>query len=496
VTWRRAALAAVALSLAACAGPAVKPAELRGWHSIAAGDVRLIVEGTAREAEAYAGDLAGFDAAFAHLIGRKLASQTPTAIHLIRNRELGERLWLGNGVAGWALGTLEESLSAVLVRSKVETRLTLFHEYTHLLLARQRESRIPRWYNEGLAEYFSTLSVRDGAVVVGSVPFANLQWLATRGPMPLEELFETLEGARARDVQDFYATSWALIHYLLGTPRGRTELSRFDKELAAGVPVDTARERAFGRSFTALTAELTAHIGYLRRGVSAAVVLDPRQIRIAKPVRSVPLAPAQAAWSLGFLALSLGDQGYEENSHEPLAASRALLAAAVDGDPSDARARASLAYVQALSRDEDDARAGVARALADAPAEPEVLWRAGQAALALGDATEAEKRLREALAIDAEFASAWFGLGRALDQRGDAGAALDALEHARRLAWSSALDLETGRLYLAAGRSEDALALLQPLAADPHGGQLAKQAAELLREAGLEAQAGAPPRND
>ena len=140
-----------------------------------------------------------------------------------------------------------------------------------------------------------------------------------------------------------------------------------------------------------------------------------------------------------------------------------------------------------LSNDAEGARADLARALAEGPAQPEVLWRAGQAALALGDPNEAETRFRGALAIDADFASAWLGLGRALDQRGDAGGALDALEHARRIAWSSALDLELGRLYLAAGRSDEARSLLQPLAADPHGGRVAERAAELLKNAGLEA---------
>jgi Flp pilus assembly protein TadD len=117
-----------------------------------------------------------------------------------------------------------------------------------------------------------------------------------------------------------------------------------------------------------------------------------------------------------------------------------------------------------------------------------VLWRAGEVALALGDAGEAEERFRGALAIDTHYASAWFGLGRALDRRGDAAGAIAALEHARGIAWSSALDLETGRLYLAAGRSEDALALLRPLAADPHAGRVAERAAELLKEAGLGAE--------
>jgi tetratricopeptide (TPR) repeat protein len=488
VKLRFAGPALAALWLAACAAPVVKPAQLDGWHAIAAGDVVLVAEATARETEALAADLVGFDAAFAHLIGRKVASQKPTIIHFVRNRRLGERIWLGDRAAGWALGTLEESLACVALSSKIETRITLFHEYTHLLLARQRAARLPRWYNEGLAVYFSTLRVRDGAVEVGSVPFEYVQWLATRGPLPLPELFGPPDGIRSID---FYATSWALVHYLLSSARGRAELSRFEKELSAGVALDTARERAFGRSFEALSAELAAHLGYLQRGVSGEAVLDPRQLVIAKTPAARPLTRSESARALGLLALALEDVVHEESRDRGiLAVSRDLLEIAVAGDAGNARARAALAYAESLANDREDARASVARALADAPGEREVLWRAGQVALALGDLEHAEQRFRGALAAGGEFASAWFGLGLALDRRGDAAAALDALERARRIAWSDALDLETGRLYLAAGRTDDALAVLQPLASDPHGGYVAEQAGELLRAAGLAAGTG------
>jgi hypothetical protein len=303
--------------------------------------------------------------------------------------------------------------------------------------------------------------------------YESNEWLAARGPMPLVRLFGEVVGSDAKEVHDFYATSWALVHYLLGTPRGRDELSRFEKELAGGVPLDVARERAFGRSFEALAEELSTYINYLMRGVSAGVVLDPRRITIADPPAPAPLAPSEAARELGSLALTLSDENEDGQEGDLLALSRSLLDTAVAGNPANAHARAGLAYSQALSGDAESAREGVARALGDAPQQPEVLWRAGQIALAEGDLDEAEARFRGALALDARFASAWLGLGRALARRGAANAALDAFEHPRSLAWSAGLDLEIGQLHLAAGRRDDALATLQPLARDPHGGRVA-----------------------
>jgi hypothetical protein len=48
--------------------------------------------------------------------------------------------------------------------------------------------------------------------------------------------------------------------------------------------------------------------------------------------------------------------------------------------------------------------------------------------------------------------------------------------------WSAPLDLELGRLHVAARRADQARALLQPLAADPHGGAIAENAKALLEE--------------
>jgi len=492
VTRRTACWAAVALCATACVGarPRVPSKVLEGWQSIAAGDVRIVAQASARDAVAFASDLAGFDAAFAHLLGARIASSEPTTIYLIQDSQLAGQFGLGSRIGGWTFGTFEGSLACVLLESKTWTRITLFHEYAHILLSRHRQSPMPRWYNEGLADYFSTLSMRDGSVVAGEVLGSRLQSLAAHGAMPLARLFAEPPGT---EMDAFYATAWALVHYLLGTPRGRTELSRFEKELAQGVPLDEARERAFGRPLEALQRELAQHIDYLKRGVQTAVVLDPRQIPIAQPPAPVPLAAHEVAGQLGSLALAQVEfEGWEEP--EPggfLAISRTLLDTAVRTETvADARVRARLGFARALSGDFKGAAAEIERARDLQPGDPEVLLRAGQISLANGALDDAESHFRGALAIDDRFASAWLGLGRTFDRRAAPDAALEAFGRARAIAWSAPLDLEIGRLYLAAGRNDEALAALQPLAQDPDGGRIAKRAAELLRNAGLEPKAG------
>jgi Flp pilus assembly protein TadD len=487
VKVRAAALALAVLCALGCAGPrfARGPA-LDGWHAVESNGVRVLANANAEETRAIARDLASFDAAFAFLLGRKLAPTGPTTIALIRDPDLKQRFHLGVSVAGFALTTLDGSLSAIDLGQPAETRQTLYHEYTHLLLARHHDARIPRWYNEGLASYFGTLAYRDGALVVGAITSGRLYWVVKRKPMPLALMFGGDRDAtlRGQKIGDFYATSWAVIHYLMQTPKGRSELARFERELAKGTPLEQAREVAFARPFAQLDSELATHIGYLARGVAGVSVLDPTKIALIEPAVPVPVSRGEVARELGSIALAVASESADEEEDDGglSRVARELLQVAVDEDPTSARSSAALARARALDGDSDGAAETLSGALRAAPGDVQVQLAAGHVALVAEDDGEAQARFRSAIALDERSPSAWYGLGRALARAGDADGALEALTHARRLGWSSPLDLELGRLHVAARRDDQARALLQPLAADPHGGAIAKKATELLEE--------------
>lgn len=474
----------------ACAAPRLRESQLTGWHSVEADDLRIVGQTSAYEVEQLADDLAFFDAAFAHLIGQRLAAiGPPTTIYLFRDWRLSRYFGLGGGVGGWALpDALEGSMATVLLRRHLaDARQTLFHEYTHLLLGRSRRAPLPRWYHEGLASYFGTLSRRDGAVIVGAPPSSRLPWIAAHGPMSLERLFESsVWSLDWEEINDFYATSWALCHYLLSSPEGRQQLSRFREQLERGVPAEEARHIAFGGSLEQLEEDLTTHVGYLARLVPVEIVLDERRILVSELPGARPVAAAQVARELGELALARDADGR-------LALARRLLQMAAAANPDDPRTQGALAEVQAKSGDLVDAQITIENALGNAPDDLGVRLYAGRTALACDQPSEAEEHFRYALRLDERSAPAWFGLGRVLvraDRRGDA---LAAFEQARRFGWSPALDLAIGRLHLAAERNEEAREMLWPLAQDPHGGETGQEAAKLLQGAGLVPGAGDDP---
>ena len=81
MSLRSAAL--VLLSMTACVSLLISRSRLEGWHGVEVGEVRIVAEASADELDTLASDLAGFDAAFAHLIGSRIESRLPTTIYLL-----------------------------------------------------------------------------------------------------------------------------------------------------------------------------------------------------------------------------------------------------------------------------------------------------------------------------------------------------------------------------------------------------------------------------
>jgi len=486
--------ALLVFATASCAlGPMIPGVQLDGWTAVEASEVRILGDLAPHEMQRLADELAFMDATFAYLASwSPTAGAVPVRVFVIRDRELARRFGLGRGVAGWALTTLDGSFSTVEARANhAEMRSTLFHEYTHVLLRRNRRAPLPPWYDEGLASFFSTVDGRDGAVLVGTPSSARLAWVASRGPLSLEGLFEgSVWGRSAQGVADFYATSWALSHYLLLSPKGRREMSRLVEQLSRGVPPDEAQRAAFGRSPEQLETELRTHVARLARGVPAEVLFDAEMLTIREADRPVALSATDTACELGLMALAQAD----EDARGRALATRLLRMATHDGPPS-ARCQAALAEALALAGDAKNAEVALEQALARAPDDPRVQVHAGRARLARADRAKAhlaaaaleaaEGHFRRALTLDARSASAWFGLGRCLQQAARPDDALAALCKARRFGWSPRLDLALGEVELERGRAQQAFELLWPLVQDPHAGHAHDEATRLLEQAGL-----------
>jgi tetratricopeptide (TPR) repeat protein len=127
----------------------------------------------------------------------------------------------------------------------------VFHEYAHLWLEGNFPQSAP-WFDEGFAEYLSTMQIHHGTVQVGQpVPAAALLNQATK--FSLLDLFrvqhhsETYnQNGERRDM--FYVESWLVAHYLMDSLQFSKTAEYFRLTNQKKTPIPEAVQTAFGIS--------------------------------------------------------------------------------------------------------------------------------------------------------------------------------------------------------------------------------------------------------
>jgi tetratricopeptide (TPR) repeat protein len=143
----------------------------------------------------------------------------------------------------------------------------IFHEYVHLLVNFNMQNP-PAWFNEGLAEYYSTFEVSDDKKAYLGNIIPNHILLLRRQFMPLKTLFSVDHSSSLYDERNrqsiFYAESWALVHYLIVGNNGQRlpKLSLFLTKLDAGKNIEDAVREAFGMDINQLDKELKHYIDH------------------------------------------------------------------------------------------------------------------------------------------------------------------------------------------------------------------------------------------
>jgi len=116
-----------------------------------------------------------------------------------------------------------------------------------------------RWFDEGLAEYFSSIRVDNKQVEIGADPKSLTGLLNTQPWIPLPDLFTTKPAAKPATKPDalkstesthtlYDAESWIVMHYLLHQQKLPETGTYFNLALNQHVPVDDAIQQAYGMS--------------------------------------------------------------------------------------------------------------------------------------------------------------------------------------------------------------------------------------------------------
>lgn len=332
------------------------------WTSVRSKNFLLVGNASEKEIRQVGVRLEQFREVFSRLFTTmNVNSPVPTTVIVFKNDDSDRPFKPNENTAGYFqpgpdVNYITLKLSKEL-GSEQDPFTIIFHEYTHLLV-KNTSGNVPTWFNEGLAEYYSTFSITDDQKVVMGRPIASHVYLLRENKMlPLRTLFQVDQKSpyyNERDKQSiFYAESWALMHYLILGKDGQrmTQLGKFIDLLSASVPMEQAFQQAFAMSFESMEKELRAYIQRNRYPIISGSFTT--KVGYDSAMQAAPITEAEAQAYLGDLLL-----------HSNRTESESYLQRALTLDPSLAMAHASMAMLRVRQGKADEARKSFERAVA------------------------------------------------------------------------------------------------------------------------------------
>ncbi|HEV2826471.1 MAG TPA: tetratricopeptide repeat protein [Pyrinomonadaceae bacterium] len=362
MTKRAAFIIALLLSLLAFGSASASVFAKDNWTSVRSKNFLLVGNASEKDIREVATRLEQFREVFSRLFTNlNINSPVPTTVIVFKNHDSYRPFQLNARNAGYFQSGPDVNYIALkLIKDPgtVQDPYTIiFHEYTHLLI-RTATGNVPLWFNEGMAEYYSTFSITDAQKVVMGKPISShVYLLRERNMLPLRTLFQVDSKSpyynEGEKQSIFYAESWALMHYLmLGNDGQRmTQLGKFIDLIARNVPMEDAFKQAFSTTFENMEKELHAYIQRDRYPIVSGSFTN--KVTYDSTMRSAPITEAEAQAYLGDLLLKSNREDCEVYLQRALAL-----------DPELPMANASLGLLRVRQGKPEEARQRLERAVA------------------------------------------------------------------------------------------------------------------------------------
>lgn len=375
------------------------------------------------------------------------------------------------------------------------TDTILLHEYSHHLMMQAIATPYPEWLIEGFAEFMSTARFEnDGGVGLGLPATHRYYGLVTGESLPLETLLSGhYDNINTDQRESIYGRGWLLAHYLTFEPSRKGQLEAYLAAMAKGTEALAAARQAFG-DLGQLQRDLEA---YLRRSRLSYIKIPASALK----VKPVSVTQVSAGGSAVLPLLVEVKNGVPNDQREALAAKVRAVEARYPGDQ---LVEEAVAEAELDSAHPEAAEAAADRALKANPRDTDALVFKGRAVA--DRAEKASGPSRHALfdqarqifistnRIDTEDPEPLMEFYKMFVEEGvpPSANAIAALHYASDLApQDTSLRMTSAMQYLIDGKVADCRRALAVVAYDPHGGELAQTARQVLTKVNADDVSGA-----
>jgi tetratricopeptide (TPR) repeat protein len=422
--------------------------------------------------------------AFGTLLAKaRINLPAPLQIVAFRNtRELNHYvpLWKGKPIQAAGLFEGNDDRSFIMLDMSVDDPWqVVFHEYGHQLLNGNTGAEFQPWFDEGFAEFYSTIKVNGKEADVGLPSQTDLEILHRMGWMKVADLFRVRSNASIYNESGdhrtmFYAESWLVVHYLFDkmlTPKLETY---FELAVGKGLPAEEAIQLAFGISSTDFDKALRQYF------------LSDRYAYYKLPAPAGAESNAYTAKPLGSndAKVVMADMHLHSPDYQDKAATE--FEDVLKAQPSNPEALRGLGYAYLLKHDFQQAGEYFARAVEHDSEDPRALYYSAllvQKEGGLGrdgkDLAVIQKRLEKSIMLNPEFADAYNLLAFVDASQDKPDEALKMMSKAATLnPRNVGYSYNLARMYMMNHKYDEATALLGPLMRSSDPG-VAGQAAQL-----------------
>ncbi len=284
------------------------------WHEVRSDNFQIYTNGDVKKVKALARDLELFRASVMLFIGsRNLTSDMPFHIIALRSqsdirRFVPERPGRGLQTSGKFASTVRGNFALIEMSGQEYTvkggmvsvaERVIKHEYVHYILRGNSRIRYPYWYEEGFAEYLSTLEYENGEVRLG-FPIASWHFSLndSGGRAQVEALLRATRNTDAVNMRALYGAGWLLVHHLHDVPELSAKIVPFLTEYDRTGDSFGAFNKVFQLDLDALTDQLAkkasrGKYGYRRLPLKAPLA-EPRVAETRVALSDAQLVVADA----------------------------------------------------------------------------------------------------------------------------------------------------------------------------------------------------------